>query len=583
MVKSSLPPAILVCLVLTLTGCTRLQLQGKTWEDAPEPIAPEQLQELPLTGTSDKADVLYRLLVAEIAGQSGDYPLALEYYLEAAGQVSDPWVAERATRIALYLNDLEKAKRAAKLWLERAPHALDAHKVALMLALQAGEKEPAVAHFSRLLELAGEDPAKVLLDILRFMDQNVPKETALEVMAAVSRRFPHSPEVLYAHAMLALRKGEIQLALEQISRAVALRPDWPKLRLMQSQLLVQLGEDRKAQQILKELLEKKHPEEVQLRLLYAQLLLKQQAFDEALLELERVLQQEPDHPDALYAYALVNLQQGQDEAADRSLRRLLKQPKWRNEAYFYLGRIAAHRGKYEEALSWFDRIDKQGELAFDAQVHAVVVLAKLGRAREALQRMGQLRDRFPDRKLQLYLLEAEIRTEQNDYQGAFTTLSLALEDFPGAADLLYARALVAEQMGKVEAALEDLKAAVDKRPEDATMLNALGYTLLEHTDQIQEARGYLEKAIRLKPEDPAILDSYGWLWYKLGDYSQARKYLQQAYALNPDPEIAFHLGEALWALGRRQEARRLWREILKAPRDERVQSLIERFKARLKP
>lgn len=583
MVKSSLSPAVLVCLVLTLTGCARLQLPGKTREEAPIPIAPEQLRELPLTGVSDKADVLYRLLVAEIAGQNGDYALALENYFEVAKRVTDPWVAERATQIALYLNDVEKAKYAAKLWLERAPRSLDAHKVALMLALQAGEMEQATAYFSRVLELAGNNQSEVLLDILRFMDQNVPKETALGVMAAVSQSFSKSPEVLYAYAMLALRKGEPRLALEQISRAVALRPDWPRLRLMQSQLLAHLGEDSKALQILKELV-KKHPKDVQLHLLYAQLLLKQQAYNEALPELERVLKQEPDHPDALYAYALVNLQQGRDEEAERALRRLLKQAKWRSESYFYLGQIAAHRGQLEKALAWFDQVDEQGELAFDAQVNAVAVLAKLGRTQEAFQRLDRLRSRFPDRKLQLYLLEAEIQTNLKDYQAAFAVLSQALRDFPDHPDILYARALVAEQMGKVDIAIDDFKAAVTKRPEDANLLNALGYMLLEYTDQIQEARGYLDKAIRLKPEDPAVLDSYGWLWYKLGDYSQALKYLQRAYALNPDPEIAFHLGEVLWALGREQEARRLWREVLQqAPRDERVQSLIKRFRDRLEP
>ncbi|MFN3920093.1 MAG: tetratricopeptide repeat protein [Methylohalobius sp.] len=583
MVKSSLPPAILVCLVLTLTGCARLQLPGKTREEALTPITSEQLRELPLTGVSDRADVLYRLLVAEIAGQNGDYALALENYFEVAKHVADPWVAERATQIALYLNDIEKAKYAAKLWLERAPRSLDAHKVALMLALQAGEMERAAAHFSQVLALAGPNQSEVLLDILRFMDQNVPKETALGVMAAVSQSFSKSPEVLYAYAMLALRKGETRLALEQISRAVALRPDWPRLRLMQSQLLAHLGEDSKALQILKELV-KKHPEDVQLHLLYAQLLLKQQAFNEALLELERVLKQEPDHPDALYAYALVNLQQGRDEEAERALRRLLKQAKWRSESYFYLGQIAAHQGQLEKALAWFDQVDEQGELAFDAQVHAVAVLAKLGRTQEAFQRLDRLRGRFPDRKLQLYLLEAEIQTNLKDYQAAFAILSQALRDFPGHPDILYARALVAEQMGKVSIAIDDFKAAVTERPEDANLLNALGYMLLEYTDQIQEARGYLDKAIRLKPEDPAVLDSYGWLWYKLGDYSQALKYLQRAYARNPDPEIAFHLGEVLWALGRKQEARRLWREVLqRAPRDERVQSLIKRFRDRLEP
>ncbi|GAB6068771.1 tetratricopeptide repeat protein [Methylothermus subterraneus] len=574
-------PLVPVFLGLIFPGCARLPWPGKTQEGAPAPIALEGLRQRPLSGARDKKDVLYRLLVAEFAGQNGDYAVALENYLQVAAQVTDSWVAERATQIALYLNDLKSARHAVKLWLERAPRALNAHKVALMLALQADEIEPAVTHFSQVLELAGDNLPQVLLDIVGFMDQGAPKETALKVMAKASQGFPRSPEVLYAYAVLALRKGETQLALEQISRAVALRPNWPKLRLLQSQLLAQLGEDRKAQQILQELMQK-HPKDLQLRFMYAQLLLKQQKFDKALRELEQILKREPDHPDVLYAYALVNLQQGRDAVAERALRRLRKQDKWRNEASFYLGRIAAHRGQWEQALAWFERVDT-GELAFDAQVQAAAVLAKLRRNQEALQRLESLRERFPERKLQVYLLQAEIQTNLKEYPAAFATLSQALTEFPKHPDLLYARALVAEQIGKADIAIDDLKAALASRSEDANLLNALGYTLLEHTDQIQEARAYLDQAIRLKPEDPAILDSYGWLWYKLGDYSKARKYLQRAYALNPDPEIAFHLGEVLWALGDKQEARRLWHEVLKAPQDERVQSLIERFRDRLKP
>jgi tetratricopeptide (TPR) repeat protein len=578
-VLKALPPlVILVFWGLTLIGCTSLKLQRKGQEETLLPAVLERAQT-----SSAKADTLQRLLIAELAGQKGDYALALENYLKVAAEVSEPWVAERATQIALYLNDAEKARAALRLWLERDPQALGAHKVALLLALQARDKEAAVAHFSKVLELVKDNAAEVLLDILRFMDQNMSKEAALEIIEAVSRNFPRSPEISYAYAMLALRAGDPKLALEQISRAVALRPDWPKLKLLQGQLLASLGEDRKARQILKELV-KKHPQDVQIRLLYVQLLLRQEAFAQALSELERILKQAPNHPDALYAYALVNLQQGREEKAESALRRLLKQAKWRGEAYFYLGRIALRKGQLAKALEWFDKVEEGKDLVFDAQVQAVTVLTKLRRVQEALERLERLRERFADRKLPLYLLEAELQTNLKDYEAAFTLLTQALQEFPEHPDLLYARALVAEQMGKVSVAIDDLKAAVAKRPEDANLLNALGYTLLEHTDQIQKAQEYLDKAIQLQPEDPAILDSYGWLWYKLGDHARALKYLQQAYARNPDPEIAFHLGEVLWALGRKQEAVKLWRNILRQPQqDERVQSLIERIRDRIGP
>ncbi len=578
MLKALLPLVILVFWGLTLIACTSLKLQRQAQEEA---LLPEVLGRAQTS--SAKADTLELLLIAELAGQKGNYALALENYFKAAAEVSEPWVAERATQIALYLNDVEKAKTAVKLWLERDPQALGAHKVALLLTLRAKDKEAAVAHFSRVLELAGDNAAEVLLDILRFMDQTMPKEAALEVIEAVSRNFPRSPEISYAYAMLALRAGDPKLALEQISRAVALRPNWPKLKLLQGQLLASLGEDRKARQILKELV-KKHPQDMQIRLLYVQLLLRQEAFNQALSELERILKQAPEHPDALYAYALVNLQQGREEKAESVLHHLLKQAKWRGEAYFYLGRIAARKGQLEKALAWFDKVDEGEDLVFDAQVQAVTVLTKLRRIQEALERLERLRERFADRKLPLYLLEAELQTNLKDYEAAFALLTQALQEFPEHPDLLYARALVAEQMGRVSVAIDDLKSAVARRPEDANLLNALGYTLLEHTDQIQQAREYLDKAIRLQPEDPAILDSYGWLWYKLGDHTRALKYLQQAYARNPDLEIAFHLGEVLWALGRKQEAIKLWRNILRqAQQDERVQSLVERIRDRIGP
>ncbi|HHJ39886.1 MAG TPA: tetratricopeptide repeat protein [Methylothermaceae bacterium] len=559
-----------------MSGCAK----RSAFPEPPPLLSEEKLRKLEVTGDSVKSDILYVLLTAEIAGQRGQYRLALDNYLQVADKIPEPWVAERAARIALYLNDVEKAKKAVELWLSRDPDSLDANKAAVMLYLQSGENEKAIDRLAHLMTLAGANKEQVLLEILRFMDKKVPKPQSLAVMEALSQRFPRSPEVHYAFGLLALRQGNTDLALKHVTKALELRPDWNKVQLMQSHLLAQLGESDKARHSLKALIEK-HPENIQLRMVYAQFLLKQQDYKAAEQEFNKILRLQPDHPDALYAYALVSLQLHKDKQAEKALKLLLQQPKWRSEAYFYLGRIEAKRGNYQKALEWFEKI-KEGDLVFDAEVNSTAALVKLGKVEEALKRLEKLQTQYPEKKRQLYLLQAEILNEQKDYQGAFEVLSRALIDFPGDSDLLYARALLAEKLDRLDIVEADLKKILEKNPDDANALNALGYTLVDRTNRYEEAKSFLDKALRLKPDDPAILDSYGWLLYKLKDYSGALHYLQKAYQINPDPEIGAHLGEVLWALERRDEAKQLWREVIKkTKKGDRIRELVERFKQRL--
>jgi len=568
--------SVLAFLFTAMSGCAK----RSAFPEPPPLLSEEKLRKLEVTGDSVKSDILYVLLTAEIAGQRGQYRLALDNYLQVADKIPEPWVAERAARIALYLNDVEKAKKAVELWLSRDPDSLDANKAAVMLYLQSGENEKAIDRLAHLMTLAGANKEQVLLEILRFMDKKVPKPQSLAVMEALSQRFPRSPEVHYAFGLLALRQGNTDLALKHVTKALELRPDWNKVQLMQSHLLAQLGESDKARHSLKALIEK-HPENIQLRMVYAQFLLKQQDYKAAEQEFNKILRLQPDHPDALYAYALVSLQLHKDKQAEKALKLLLQQPKWRSEAYFYLGRIEAKRGNYQKALEWFEKI-KEGDLVFDAEVNSTAALVKLGKVEEALKRLEKLQTQYPEKKRQLYLLQAEILNEQKDYQGAFEVLSRALIDFPGDSDLLYARALLAEKLDRLDIVEADLKKILEKNPDDANALNALGYTLVDRTNRYEEAKSFLDKALRLKPDDPAILDSYGWLLYKLKDYSGALHYLQKAYQINPDPEIGAHLGEVLWALERRDEAKQLWREVIKkTKKGDRIRELVERFKQRL--
>jgi tetratricopeptide (TPR) repeat protein len=117
------------------------------------------------------------------------------------------------------------------------------------------------------------------------------------------------------------------------------------------------------------------------------------------------------------------------------------------------------------------------------------------------------------------------------------------------------------------------------KPDYAHAYNALGYTLAEKTERLDEAKELVEKAYKLSPDDPFIMDSVGWVHYRLGNMQEALKHLQQAYSSRPDPEIAAHLGEVLWKAGQHDEARKVWRAALtENPNHETLIAVMQKYR-----
>lgn len=523
------------------------------------------------------SELIYLLLAAELAGQRGQYDVALDNYLKVARRSSDAQVAERATQIALYLKNTDKALEAATLWAQRDPKSVAAHRVAAMLLVKAGRMDEAVGQFRALLALHDAELENTLIELVKWLDSEVPKEQGLQAMQRLVKEFPKVAELHFAYALLASDKGEHQLALAETERALALHPDWSRARLLQAQLMSQMGDSGAARDAVQQAL-KNDPGNSRLRLIYAQFLAKAGDFKSAERELQRILEKEPGNHDARFALASILMETGQQERAKQEFLKLTEASKWQSQSYFYLGLIEARQGRLEDSLRWFDRITS-GPLEFDARVNGITALINLGRLGEARQRLARVRKSFPNEALRLYLLEAELLSKNKDYEAAFDVLSEGLEELPGQSELLYSRALIAEQLDRFDVLEADLRAVLEKNPDDPNALNALGYTLADRGERLDEARKYLDRAMELKPGDPAIMDSYGWLQYRLGNNDEALVYLRKAYELVADPEIGAHFGEVLWESGKRQEAKRVWKEALKKDPD---QEAVKRVRARYK-
>jgi tetratricopeptide (TPR) repeat protein len=193
----------------------------------------------------------------------------------------------------------------------------------------------------------------------------------------------------------------------------------------------------------------------------------------------------------------------------------------------------------------------------------------------------QMRSRYPERSERLFGIEADLLSRSGDLEGAVVALSRGLDTNPESASLRYARAMLGEQLDNLTLMERDLKAIIASDPENATALNALGYTLADRTQRFDEAYELISRALALQPGEPAILDSMGWVLYRKGEYAEAIGYLERAYAAFPDPEVAAHLGEVLWVSGDTDGAVKIWEAALEeAPDHEVLVTTIRRLRTR---
>lgn len=521
-------------------------------------------------------DAVYYILAAELAGQRGQYDVALENYLKASTLTQDIKILQRATQIALYLKKTDKALELSSAWLQRQPDNIDARRLTAFLLLKAGKTDEAVDQLVVLLSTPGIEVDATLIDLVKVLTAEPSAAEGFKLMRRLGERFPHMAELHFATALLAADKGEFQLALDETENALAEHPDWSRARMLQAQVISKMGDSQKARDLMRKAMQG-DPNNQRLRLVYSQYLMKADDAPGAVKELEKILKQEPRNQDAQLGLAMAQLELGQEAKAQQTFERLAESPNHKMQAYFYLGLIETRKQHYPAAVLWFDKII-EGPIVFDAQVNAINALILQGQIADARQRLAEARKIFPQQAVRMYLIEAELLTKDKNPAAAFDLLTHALEETPGQTDLLYSRALIAEELNRLEIAEADLRAVLEKKPDDPNALNALGFTLADRSERLEEAKRYLVKALELKPDEPAILDSFGWVHYRLGDNATALEYLRKAYGHLKDPEIGSHLGEVLWESGRYKEAKMVWKEVMrKDPNHENVKKVMSRY------
>ncbi len=574
--------ALLAAAVL-VTGCAASLKQPvadqRHLETTETPSSPER-QPPPVAKTKLGEDILFKLLVAEIAGQRNKVNTALEHYQELAHATRDPIIIARAAQIALYMQNDAATHEFAKLWNEVDPYNPDANQILTVLALRRGDIEQALSYARTALDSLQGTFAQKLWTINDFLVREQNRTNVLRLLERLLKGHTDDADSLYAFAHITARMGALDRSETLLKRVLEIKPGDKPAIFTYTSLLQQRGAIDEALDLLEKSLNKEAGKnDFTLRMRYAHLLAETQRFDDAHRQFEILSARAPDNTEVLYALGLLYMQDDQLDKAEQYFIRLSKLNQRVFEASYYLGRIAESREHLDKAREFYRTI-QGGENYFDAQIRLNLILAKQNAHDKALAGIRAIERSEGADHIALIQAETEILSRQKRYEEAMAVFNEAIKERETAhPDLLYSRAMLAEKMGRLNILEADLRAILAKDENNATALNALGYTLADRTDRYDEAYSYINHAYKLKPDDFYILDSMGWVLYRLGRLEEAVDFLRKALGLKNDPEIAAHLGEVLWVMGDRKAARAVWETALKnTPEDNTLLEVIERFK-----
>ncbi|PSJ79228.1 tetratricopeptide repeat protein [Neisseria iguanae] len=583
--------AVMMLFAVESYAANEIKIQPKAVKEVKELIqkksryTPEEreLERQRRLGVIDRANTVFTLLGAEMALQKGDAGIALATYMVLLNRTKSPEVAERALEMAVSLNAFEQAEMIYQKWREIEPVPGAAQKrMAWVRDLLMGNTDQKLSGLDDVLLNATEEQTQrifLLLAQAAVQQQGLAEKAGREVHKA-AEKYPDMPEAAIADVIFSAQEGNERHAVAAMQRLANLDAEILPPTLLTMRLVAQ-----RQPQMLNRFFEE--TDTVDLSPVWQELeissLIASRQPDKAYARLQQLLAANPN-ADLYIQAALLSASRKEDiSITDNYLEKAYNTGTREQQGRAAI--IGAMRyadvKNYAEAKKRADKISAP-EYAFDKAVLKASIAAEEGNMSAALtearraQKLPEQQGRFFGaaelQRVYLFALAQSDKpkaalAELNNMMAKAAKQPESAERLP---DILYQRAMVYEKLGQHQKAVADLRRYNDLNPNSASGMNALGYTLLvmpNGEQYLDEAFKLIQAAYHLDPESAAINDSLGWAYYLKGDSQAALPYLEYAYREHPDAEVASHLGEVLWQLGQREQAKQIWHDGLQKKGD----------------
>jgi tetratricopeptide (TPR) repeat protein len=527
------------------------------------PIAANALS----TTNSDNAD----LVLADMALSRGDCRGGTDRYVKAALASSDAKISERANQVASDCQQVAASAKMARRWQKLEPDRADAAAAVALAAVRLYQPEEASAAILRTRELGGDGS---LIKLIGDLSDAGGTAITLNTLRPILEAPDVSDKLLIAGVDLALENFDFSTAHKLADRVLSNEPASGDARAQLARVLTAEGDAVGAIAISQEAAALEPDTQ---RFAYVDTLLRLDRLDEARLELESLRADASVRDEAELRLGKLAYQMGDLTEAGRRFGSLISSPSAAGEAFFYLSSIAEREGRTDLALEGYTRLSEAGA-GLVARGRAARLLMKKDDRNAAFGLLDALAAKDRSQALDVEFAKAALLDDFGSPTQAIALLQLALERYPDHPGVRYQIALIQDKAGLVRDSVRNFESLLKDRPEDASLLNALGYSLADRNTKLPRAEQMIRKALEASPDNPAFLDSLGWVRYRRGDVPGALPSLERAYRIFPDPEIASHWGELLWVSGKQAEARALWaRSLARSPDSKPLKATIERL------
>ncbi|MGS2717674.1 tetratricopeptide repeat protein [Eionea flava] len=579
---SSVKRAYCITLIVSagLAGCKSLPSKPQA---LPDPLTPSTNStalpaKTPHASAAKTArlptDTLYSLLVAEVAASRQQYDITVDNYTAQAKTTDALPIIKRAARITQFLRTHESSLDMGLLWLEQEPNNSEALATVANAYIELQQPLKAIDHIERLMaqkaqatnniervstpNIDGSALIETLANRNRQADKNT-IDTLVSRLLPLANNYPNAAGVHVGIGSLYQAMNNSALAREWIDKALAIDNTRTSTILQDIRLLQLSHQNEAALKKLKTYVEQS-PDNHRLRLVYARLL-SQSDLTGAYQQFTILAEQSPNQLDIRFSRALLATELEKMTVAKPLFESLLNVNYQPDNVNFYLGHIADFQEQTDTALAYYLAV-KQGDHFLSAQYRAASVYLEQNNIKRAQHLYTTLHAQHPDKTEQLYENEASLLVKYNADIPAMALLNKAIAAFPDNSNLRYDRATLYERKDQIALMEQDFRHVLEKDPDNVAALNGLGYLLTIRTSRYDEAYALIKKALSLNSNDAAIIDSMGWVLFKMGRTKEAISYLQKAYKQYPNPEVAAHLGEALWANNEQDAAKAIWQESL---------------------
>ncbi|GER03240.1 hypothetical protein JCM17846_09220 [Iodidimonas nitroreducens] len=252
-----------------------------------------------------------------------------------------------------------------------------------------------------------------------------------------------------------------------------------------------------------------------------------------------------------------------------------------DDAHLRLANMLVEAELTDLALKELNKINKKASVYENAQLQAAWIHHQAGDLEKAVDLLQTYLAMRPE-SAQAWATLGDIYRSNEKFEPAVAAYTKAIHlntNDPDVAPwfLYFTRGIGYERTDQFDKAEADFLKSLELNPDQAQVLNYLGYSWIDRGMNLEQGTEMIEKAVAQRPNDGFIIDSLGWAYYLRGDYKQAVRHLERAVILEPsDPTLNDHLGDAYWKVGRRTEARFQWNHALASDPEADQRALIEK-------